>query len=120
VPERAPIELPDAASRARPRGMGRGLTAILAGGGGRAEEGLRELAIELVRPNEHQPRREFDGESLLALAESIRARGVLQPIVVRPLAGGTYELIAGERRLRASKIAGLERIPAIVDRKSVV
>jgi ParB family transcriptional regulator, chromosome partitioning protein len=95
------------------RGIGRGLAAILP----RTQpalEGLRELAVDLVAPNPDQPRRELDGESLLALAESIRARGVLQPIVVRPLTGGSYELIAGERRLRAAKLAGLERIPAIV------
>jgi ParB family transcriptional regulator, chromosome partitioning protein len=96
------------------RGMGRGLAALLPGGAGDAESALRDVAIELVRPNPRQPRRDFDGESLLALAESIKARGVLQPLVVRPLPGGSYELVAGERRLRASKLAGLERVPAIV------
>jgi ParB family transcriptional regulator, chromosome partitioning protein len=111
VPERAAFGLP--ASGGRPRGIGRGLDAILPGGS-RAEEGLRELPLDLVRANEHQPRKEFDGESLLALAESIGARGVLQPIVVRALPGGTYELIAGERRLRAARMAGLGQIPAIV------
>jgi len=95
------------------RGMGRGLAAILPRS--RADEvGLRELPLELVVPNPHQPRRSFDEELLLALSESIRARGILQPIVVRPLAGGTFELIAGERRLRAARMAELERIPAIV------
>ena len=96
--------------------MGRGLAAILPGGprqeGG--ETGLREIPIELIRPNPDQPRKEFNGESLLALAESIEAKGVLQPLVVRALPGGTYELIAGERRLRASKIAKLEQVPAII------
>jgi ParB family transcriptional regulator, chromosome partitioning protein len=96
------------------RGMGRGLAALLPGGSADAESALREIAIELVRPNPHQPRRDFDGESLLALAESIKARGVLQPLVVRALPGGSYELVAGERRLRASKLAGVERVPAIV------
>jgi ParB family transcriptional regulator, chromosome partitioning protein len=100
--------------KAGQRGMGRGLAALLPGGAGDAESALREVAIELVRPNPRQPRRDFDGESLLALAESIKARGVLQPLVVRPLPGGSYELVAGERRLRASKLAGLERVPAIV------
>jgi ParB family chromosome partitioning protein len=95
--------------------MGRGLAAILP----RTEEssenaGLRSLAIELVGSNPNQPRKEFDSEALTALAESIRSRGLLQPIVVRPLAGGRYELIAGERRLRASTMAGLEQIPALV------
>src|SRR3954453_4086082 len=95
------------------RGMGRGLAALLSSG----EEGapsLREIAVELIRPNPTQPRQDFDGESLLALSESIKARGVLQPLVVRALPGGSYELVAGERRLRASKLAGLERVPAIV------
>ena len=103
------------ASKAGQRGMGRGLAALLADGSpGDREPALRELAVELIRPNPKQPRQEFDGESLLALAESIKARGVLQPLVVRPLPGGSYELIAGERRLRAAKLAGLERVPAIV------
>jgi ParB family chromosome partitioning protein len=93
--------------------MGRGLAAILPRS--KADEpGLRDLALDLIKPNPRQPRRDFDEDALLALAESIRSRGVLQPIVVRPLAGGTFELVAGERRLRASKLAGLERIPAIV------
>jgi ParB family chromosome partitioning protein len=93
--------------------MGRGLAAILPRS--RADEpGLRELALDLIKPNPRQPRRDFDEEALLALAESIRSRGLLQPIVVRPLAGGTFELVAGERRLRASKLAGLELIPAVV------
>jgi ParB family transcriptional regulator, chromosome partitioning protein len=95
------------------RGMGRGLAALLEDGSPRGA-GLQELPIELVRPNERQPRREIGGESLLHLRDSIEERGVLQPIVVRPLPGGDYELIAGERRLRAAKMAGLERIPAIV------
>ena len=95
------------------RGMGRGLAAILPRT--RTDEtGFRELPLELVAPNPRQPRREFGEEALIALSDSIRARGVLQPIVVRPIAGGTYELVAGERRLRASQLAGLERIPAVV------
>lgn len=95
------------------RGMGRGLAAILPRS--RSDEpGLREVAVELVRPNERQPRRAFDEEALLSLAESIRSRGLLQPVVVRPLPGGEFELVAGERRLRAARLAGLETIPAIV------
>ncbi len=95
------------------RGMGRGLAAILPRA--RADEpGLRELAVEVVRPNPRQPRRDFDEEALLALAESIRSRGLLQPIVVRPLAGGQFELLAGERRLRAARLAGLETVPAVI------
>jgi ParB family chromosome partitioning protein len=94
--------------------MGRGLSAILSSKGESQPDGLREIAVELIRPNPHQPRTEFDAEGLTALAESIKARGVLQPIVVRPVPGGTYELIAGERRLRASKLADLATIPAVV------
>jgi ParB family transcriptional regulator, chromosome partitioning protein len=93
--------------------MGRGLAAILSTSA-REETGLREIATELIRPNPSQPRREFDDEALLALAESVKARGILQPVVVRPLTGGSFELIAGERRLRAAVIAGLGQVPAIV------
>jgi ParB family chromosome partitioning protein len=103
----------------RPRGMGRGLAAILAvaeqDGPGTAEE-LRQLPTDLIAPNPNQPRRDFDEESIVALAESIRARGVLQPVIVRPVAGGTYELVAGERRWRAATLAELETMPAIVRR----
>ena len=95
------------------RGMGRGLAAILSTNA-REESGLREIPTELIRPNPSQPRREFEDEALLALAESVKARGILQPVVVRPLAGGNYELVAGERRLRAAVIAGLGQVPAIV------
>ena len=77
-------------------------------------EELRQIPVELIAPNPNQPRRSFDEETLLALADSIRARGVLQPVLVRPLAGGRYELIAGERRWRAAQLAELETIPAIV------
>ena len=94
--------------------MGRGLAAILTSKGETEPDGLREIAVELIRPNPSQPRSDFDPEQLTALAESIKARGVLQPIVVRPLPGGTYELIAGERRLRASKLADRTTIPAVV------
>lgn len=93
-------------------GMGRGLAAILPRST-RHAHGLRDVAVELVQPNPRQPRRHFDEEALAALSESIRSRGLLQPIVVRPLAGGTYELVAGERRLRAARLAGLETVPAL-------
>ena len=95
------------------RGMGRGLSAILPRS--KADEsGLREVPVDLVRPNPRQPRTEFDEQALIELSESISSRGLLQPIVVRPLPGGEYELVAGERRLRASKLAGLELLPAVV------
>jgi ParB family chromosome partitioning protein len=95
------------------RGMGRGLEAILSRGG-KVEEGLRNIPPDLIQPNGRQPRRAFDDARLAELAESIRVRGILQPIVVRPLAGGSFELVAGERRLRAAKIIGLETVPALV------
>jgi ParB family chromosome partitioning protein len=96
--------------------MGRGLEAILSvSGTGRAqEEELRELPVELIAPNPQQPRRRFDQEALAALAGSLGERGVLQPVLVRPRPGGTYELVAGERRWRAAQIAGLATIPALV------
>ena len=96
------------------KGMGRGLAAILAAAPREDQEDLRQLPVELISPNPHQPRRQFDAEALVGLADSIRARGVIQPVLVRPLAGGRYELIAGERRWRAAQIAALETIPAIV------
>jgi ParB family transcriptional regulator, chromosome partitioning protein len=97
------------------RGMGRGLEAILsvsADASGREE--LREVPVESISPNPKQPRRRFDEASLNALAGSLGERGVLQPVLVRPKPDGSYELIAGERRWRAARIAGLKRIPALV------
>jgi ParB family transcriptional regulator, chromosome partitioning protein len=98
----------------RQRGMGRGLAAILSVVPRDEEEEFRELPIDLIAPNPAQPRRGFDEQGLLALTESIRARGVLQPVLVRPLVGGRFELIAGERRWRAARMAELASIPAIV------
>ena len=98
------------------RGMGRGLGAILAVSGERdgATDDLRSLPVDLIVPNPKQPRRDFDDTALQALAGSLRERGVLQPVLVRPLPGGSYELVAGERRWRAAQIAGLDTIPALV------
>jgi len=76
---------------------------------------LREIALEEIHPNADQPRKRFDKASLNALADSIRERGVLQPILVHPRLGGGYELIAGERRWRASQLAGRHTVPALVD-----
>jgi ParB family transcriptional regulator, chromosome partitioning protein len=95
------------------RGMGRGLDAILPRGGN-MQDGLRHIPPDMIQPNGRQPRQTFDDARLAELAESIKARGVLQPIVVRPLAGGSFELVAGERRLRAAKMAQLATIPALV------
>jgi ParB family transcriptional regulator, chromosome partitioning protein len=100
------------------RGMGRGLAAILSvseGEDGGAE--LRELHVDLVAPNPGQPRKRFDDEALQALADSVKERGVLQPVLVRPRPGGSYELVAGERRWRAARLAGLETLPALVQQR---
>ena len=77
---------------------------------------LRELPVDLVLPNPSQPRCRFDEEALKALADSLSERGVLQPVLVRPLSGGMYQLVAGERRWRAAQLAGLQSIPALVSR----
>jgi ParB family transcriptional regulator, chromosome partitioning protein len=95
------------------RGIGRGLAAILPPPRER-EETLHQIPTELIDANRRQPRKSFADESLGELAASIRARGVLQPVLVTAVAGGRYELIAGERRLRAARLAGLDRIPALV------
>lgn len=101
---------------ARPTGMGRGLGAILAVSAPQDadRDDLRELSVELIRANAGQPRKRFDPEALQALADSVGETGLLQPVLVRPLAGGTYELVAGERRWRAAQLAGLATIPALV------
>jgi ParB family chromosome partitioning protein len=99
--------------------MGRGLAAILSVSEAGEDDGpeLRDLHVELVAPNPDQPRKRFDDEALQALADSIKDRGVLQPVLVRPRAGGSYEIVAGERRWRAAKLAGLETLPALVQQR---
>src|SRR5437764_8622501 len=98
------------------RGMGRGLAAILSASGDPGEDDvhLREVPLDLIAANPRQPRRRLDEATLAGLAESVRRRGVLQPVLARPLPGGTYELVAGERRWRAAQLAGLESVPALV------
>ncbi|HEU0336707.1 MAG TPA: ParB/RepB/Spo0J family partition protein [Gaiellaceae bacterium] len=93
------------------RGLGRGLE-VLIGGVGQAE--LLHLPVESVHPNPRQPRRRFEPEATSGLAASIRHQGVLQPVVVRPRPAGGYELVAGERRWRAAREAGLPTLPALV------
>ena len=100
----------------RPKGMGRGLAAILSVAPRDELQELRPIPVDMIDASPHQPRRAFDEDALLALAGSIRARGVLQPVLVRPLASGRYELIAGERRWRAARLAELGSIPAVVRR----
>jgi ParB family chromosome partitioning protein len=94
--------------------MGRGLAAILAVGPRDEPDELRQLPADLIDPNPNQPRRTFDEAALVALSESIRLRGLIQPVLVRPLPSGRYELIAGERRWRAAQLAGLETVLAMV------
>ena len=102
-----------AAKRGR-RGLGSGLAAILPEASGERAGELRELPVEVIKPNPNQPRTKIDPESLSALASSIEANGVVQPLLVRPLPDGSYELIAGERRWRAAQAAGLAKVPAVV------
>ena len=115
------------------RGLGRGLDALLGGAGNSkpsavkestqpaveptpvATDGdLRTLPVDLIQRGKYQPRRDMQPEALEELAESIKAQGVMQPIVVRPVSADKYEIIAGERRWRATQLAGLESIPAVV------
>jgi ParB family transcriptional regulator, chromosome partitioning protein len=93
------------------RGLGRGLEVLL---GGAATSELAELPVDAVHPNPRQPRRKFDSDAGAGLADSVRASGVVQPILVRPRAAGGYELIAGERRWRAARDAKLKTVPAVV------
>lgn len=105
------------------RGLGRGLDALLGGNAVAAvqeqaasapQSELQQLPLEIIQRGKYQPRRDMDPQSLEELAQSIKAQGVMQPIVVRPIAKGRYEIIAGERRWRASQQAGLDKIPALV------
>lgn len=101
----------------RKGGLGRGLGALIPSDGAvatAAGSALQEIPLAAVSPNRFQPREHFDEEALAALTSSVREMGVLQPILVRPHSDGTFELIAGERRWRAAKRAGLQHIPAIV------
>ena len=101
----------------RRSGLGRGLDALLPSSGsgdpGQAD-GLIEVPIDQISPNPNQPRHAFDDDALADLSRSIEQLGVLQPLLVRALGAGRFELIAGERRLRASKLAGLDKVPVVV------
>jgi ParB family chromosome partitioning protein len=107
------------------RGLGKSLDALLIGTmtatsevieapAASAEDSLRYLGVDLIQRGKYQPRRDMDPEALEELANSIRAQGVIQPIVVRPIAHDRYEIIAGERRWRAAQLAGLTEIPALI------
>ena len=99
---------PDAKPR---RGLGRGLEVLI---GGAVESELAHLPVETVHANPRQPRRKFDSEAAAGLTESVSAQGVVQPVLVRPREAGGYELIAGERRWRAARDAGLPTVPAVI------
>ena len=105
------------------RGLGRGLDALLGGSNAAVLEEeaikadsreLQHLPLDLIQRGKYQPRRDMDPSALEELANSIKVQGVMQPIVVRPIGGGRFEIIAGERRWRASQQAGLDKIPAMV------
>ena len=97
-------------------GSGRGLDALIDTSevNTQGSSNLNEVDIAQIEPNPNQPRREFDPEALQELANSIRELGIIQPITVRKVEGGKYQIIAGERRWRASQQAGLSRIPAYI------
>ncbi len=98
-------------------GLGRGIEALLPQSQSQysqSQDSVQKILTELIQPNRYQPRRDFDSDSLNELAESIKSYGILQPLIVRAIENNRYELIAGERRLRAAKIVGLEKIPVII------
>ncbi len=100
---------------AKLKGLGRGLDALLSGSEERADrDALHSLALDRIGAGRYQPRTRMDEAALAELAESIKAQGVMQPILVRPIDGGRYEIVAGERRWRAAQRAGLKEIPALV------
>ncbi len=119
---------------ARKRGLGRGLDALLGASntareavvsasdisasddtnGGKNDPSLRQLPVDMIQRGKYQPRRDMDPESLQELADSIKSQGVMQPIVVRKVSDKKYEIIAGERRWRATQLAGLDDIPAVI------
>ncbi len=96
------------------RGLGKGLDAIFAENTPDSAEGAVRIKISEIEPNREQPRKEFDSEALSELADSISQHGVLQPLLLRPLLTGGYRIVAGERRWRAARMAGLNEVPAVV------
>jgi len=99
---------------AKLKGLGRGLDALLGGNDTRTEDAQAELAVGMLTPGRFQPRTRMDPQSIAELADSIKAQGLIQPILVRPVDGGKYEIIAGERRWRAAQLAGLAQVPVVV------
>lgn len=101
-------------NKPKARGLGRGLDALLGSDAPNTAESAGEMPIERLRPGRYQPRTQMDPDSIADLAESIRAQGLIQPILVRPTDDGQHEIIAGERRWRAAKLAGLDKVPVVV------
>ena len=99
---------------AKQRGLGRGLDSLFEQNTVDEQEKVVSLRLTEIVPNREQPRKQFDEEGISELAASITQHGLLQPLTVRPLADGTYQLVAGERRWRASRLAGLDEVPVIV------
>ncbi len=99
---------------AKLKGLGRGLDALLSGSEERADDALTELPVGLLKPGRFQPRTRMDPQSIAELADSIKAQGLIQPILVRPVENGKFEIIAGERRWRASQLAGLTQVPVVI------
>lgn len=95
------------------RGLGKGLDALFMDNAAE-DQGAVQLRLDDIEPNRDQPRRTFDEEALAELADSISQHGVIQPLLVRPMAGGGYQLVAGERRWRASRMAGLTEVPVVI------
>lgn len=96
------------------KGLGRGLDALLSSGKGEKDEVMRDLNVAQLKPGKYQPRSQMDESSLNELAASIKAQGIMQPILVREMGDGSYEIIAGERRWRAAQLAGLNHVPVLV------
>ncbi len=99
---------------AKLKGLGRGLDALLSGNDAPANDSQTTLSVGLLKPGRFQPRTRMDPQSIAELADSIKAQGVIQPILVRPVENGRYEIIAGERRWRASQLAGLTQVPVVI------
>ena len=101
-------------ARAKKGGLGKGLDALFMDNETVDSGGVVTLRLSQIEPNRDQPRKIFSEEALNELADSIREHGVLQPLLVRPLPGGSYQLVAGERRWRASRMAGLQEVPVVI------
>ncbi len=99
---------------AKSRGLGKGLDALFADTGADTGDSVRTLRLSEIEPNRSQPRKDFDDEALSELSDSIAKHGVLQPLLVRPTASGIYQIVAGERRWRAARMAGISEVPVLI------